>query len=93
MHSFLSDRTDRTIFPIEKFILRKNLRSVGASLQLQEVDSLILNELNWTLELKDRMLVIPSSFIPVLRHFSNLQAGHFFRVAMVTGHWAPLRQT
>ena len=37
--------------------------------------------------------VSPSSFMPVFRHFSKRQAGHFFRVAMVTGQAAPRRQT
>ena len=29
---------------------------------------------------------LPSNFMPVLRHLSNLQAGHFFLVAMEIGH-------
>lgn len=36
---------------------------------------------------------IASNFIPRWRHFSKRQAGHFFRVAMVTGQAAPRRQT
>jgi hypothetical protein len=37
--------------------------------------------------------LLPSSFMPVFKHLSNLQAGHFFRVAMETGHLAPRKQT
>jgi hypothetical protein len=36
---------------------------------------------------------LPSSFMPILRHFSKRHAGHFLRVAMVTGHEDPRRQT
>lgn len=36
---------------------------------------------------------LPSSLIPRCKHLSKRQAGHFFRVATVTGQTAPLRQT
>jgi len=31
--------------------------------------------------------------MPILRHFSKRHAGHFLRVAIVTGHEDPRRQT
>ena len=32
---------------------------------------------------------VPSNFMPVFKHLLNLQAGHFFRVAMEIGQDAP----
>ena len=39
------------------------------------------------------LLILPSSFMPVLRHLSNRHAGHFFLVCIDIGHCAPRRQT
>jgi len=45
------------------------------------------------IRLEKRMSSLPSNFMPILRHFSNRQAGHFFLVLVVTGHSAPLIHT